>query len=209
MYQDGSYCSTWKFVFRYIASLITDNMIHLLIFIVLTFILILRPVISKSENKISSILTNRQSLKKASFLKPYNLLPNLILLMDLFEYLFQNTFGVHFLWTSGFVSWILGCCFWLLQTEFVSLLFISASTIFCLLAIYDISDLKLCEISALRKRKFSVTPYILIISISVLTMVAFNSLAIGLTMNTLLLLSLYDWKVIKKPKQKQDAISRG
>ena len=194
-----------------ICRLITDNMIHLLIFIALTFLLILRPVISKFENEISSVLTNFQLPIKVSSLKPHKLLSkllsSLIFLMNLFEYMYQNNFGVHFLWTTGFVSWIVGCGFWLLQADLVSLLFICASIIFCLVAIYDISDLKSCEISASRKSEFSVTPYILIVSISVLTMVAFNSFAIGLTANIVLLLFLYDWKVIKKLKRKQDVIS--
>jgi hypothetical protein len=121
--------------------------------------------------------------------------------------MFQNNFGVHFLWTSGFISWILGCCFWLLQADFVSLIFICVSIIFCLLAIYDTSGLKLYDVSALRKSELSFTPYVLIISISVLTMIAFNSLASGLTTNILLLFFLYNWKVHKKLKQNQDAIS--
>jgi hypothetical protein len=177
-------------------------MIHLLIFIFLTFLLTLLPVISKPEHKISSILTNLQSLKKASFLKPRNLLSNLIYLMNTFEYMLHNTFAVHILWTSGFISWILGCYTWLIQANLISLIFISISIIFSLSAIYDTYNLKLNDATSLKRSKLNFTPYLLIISISVLTMVAFNSLPAGLTTSVIMLLFLYDWKAFKKIKQK-------
>jgi len=182
-------------------------LIHLVIFIVLTFLLILLPVFSRPENKVASFLSNFKSSKKTWFLRPRNLLSSLIFLMNLFEYMFQNNFGVHFFWASGFISWILGCCFWVLQADVVSLIFVCVSIIFCLLAIYDVSGLKLYDVSSLRRCKPRFAHYVLIISISVLTMVAFNSLAIGLTTNILLLLLLYNWRVLKKPKEKQDARS--
>jgi hypothetical protein len=202
------YCCVWNFVFRCIVGSSNEiTLLHLLIFVFLTCLLLLLPVIPKPENKAASFLTNLQSLKKVSSLKPHNLLSTLIFLMNLFEYMFQNTFGVHFIWTAGFISWISGCCFWLLHADSASLLLICASIIFCLLAIYDTYKFKLCDVSALRRSKPSFTPYLLFISISVLTMVAFNSLAIGLTMNILFLLFLYNWRLLKKPKQKQDATS--
>ena len=94
-----------------------------------------------------------------------------------------------------------------MQADVVSLIFVCVSIIFCLLAIYDVSGLKLYDVSSLRRCKPRFTYYVLIISISVLTMVAFNSLAIGLTTNILLFLFLYNWRVFKKPKEKQDARS--
>jgi len=125
--------------------------------------------------------------------------------MRFFEYLFKNNFGVHFFWTSGFVSWILGCCFWVLSAEFFSLIFSVISIVLCLVAVYDSSNLEVHGVSALRNTRFSVTPYFLIVSISVSAMVAFNSVAIGLTAAILFLLFLYDWRVLRKTKKKQDA----
>jgi hypothetical protein len=178
-------------------------MIHLLIFIILTFILILFPYISVSKKKGLIFLRNFQLPKTVNFLKLQKVVPSLIYLMNLFEYMFQNSFGVHFFWTSSFISWILGCCFWVLQADFVSLSFILTSIIFCLLAIYDISDLNLNGFSNFRRAKLGFSVYILIISISVLAMVAFNSLAAGFTTNIMLLLFLYGWKVYEQTKEKQ------
>ena len=123
--------------------------------------------------------------------------------MNLFEYMFQNTIGVRFFWTSGFISWILGCYFWVLQAEFVSLVFIVTSIIFCLVANFATYDRNILEFSNLRLDTLGFSVYVLIISISVIAMIAFNSLAVGFTMNIVLLLFFYDWKVYKKTKEEQ------
>jgi hypothetical protein len=72
-----------------------------------------------------------------------------------------------------------------------------------LLAIYDISDLNLNGFSNFRRAKLGFSVYVLIISISVLAMVAFNSLAVGFTTNILLLLFVYNWRVFEKTNEKQ------
>jgi len=123
--------------------------------------------------------------------------------MNWFDYMFQNNLSVRFFWTSGFVSWILGCYFWVLQADFVSLVFIVTSIIFCLVANFATYNMNIIEFSNLRIDKLGFSVYVLIISISVVAMVAFNSLAVGFTMNILLLLFLYDWKVYEKTKEKQ------
>jgi hypothetical protein len=179
------------------------TVIHLLIFIFLSIFLISFPFISVPKKKGSGFLTNFQLAKKVNFFKLQNVVPSLIYIMNLFEYMFQNSFGVHFFWTSSFISWILGCCFWVLQADFVSLSFILISIIFCLLAIFDISDLNLHGFSNFRRAKLGFSVYVLIISISVLAMVAFNSLAVGFTTNILLLLFVYNWRVFEKTNEKQ------
>ena len=178
-------------------------LIHLLIFIILTFLLISFPVIYVPKKKGSIFLRNFQLPEKVNFLKPQKVVPSLICLMNLFEYIFQNNIGVQFFWTSGFMSWILGCCFWVLQADFVSLTFIVISIIGCLLAIFAVSDLNLNKFSNLRIAKLGFSIYVLIISISVVAMVAFNSLAVGLTTIILLRLFVYTWRVHEKTKEKQ------
>ena len=178
------------------------TLIHLLIFIILTFLLILFPVIFVPK-KGPIFLRNFHLPKTVNFLELQKIVPSLIYFMNLFEYMFQNSIGVHFFWTSGFISWILGCCFWVLQTDFVSFIFILISIIFCLVAIFAISDMNLTEFSTLRRAKLGFSLYVLIISISVLVMVVFNSLAGGFTTNILLLLFLFDWKVYKKSDKNQ------
>jgi hypothetical protein len=176
------------------------TLIHLLIFIILTFLLVLFPVISVPKKKGSIFLRNFQLPKIVNFLKIQKVVPSLIYLMNLFDYMLQNNIGVHFIWTSGFVSWILGCCFWVLQVDFVSFTFILTSIIFCLVAIFAISDMNIIEFSNLRIDKLGFSVYFLIISISVVAMVAFNSLAVGFTTNILLLLFLYVLREYKKTK---------
>jgi hypothetical protein len=176
------------------------TLIHLLIFIILTFLLVSFPVISVPKKKGSIFLRTSKLPKTANFLKIQKVVPSLIYLMNLFEYMFQNNIGVHFIWTSGFVSWILGCCFWVLQVDFVSFTFILTSIIFCLVAIFAISDMNIIEFSNLRIDKLGFSVYFLIISISVVAMVAFNSLAVGFTTNILLLLFLYVLREYKKTK---------
>lgn len=179
------------------------TLLHLLIFIILTFLLVSFPVISVPKKKGSIFLRNFQLPKTVNFLKIQKVVPSLIYLMNLFDYMLQNNIVVHFVWTSGFVSWILGCCFWVLQADFVSLTFILTSIIFCLVAIFAIYDMNIIEFSNLRKDKLGFSVYVLIISISVVAMVAFNSLAVGFVTNIVLLLFLYDLREYKKTKEKQ------
>jgi uncharacterized membrane protein len=138
--------------------------------------------------------------KKGKFLGFQKVVPSLTYFMNLFEYMLQNNFGVRFIWTAGFMSWILGCCFWVIDAEFVSLFFISASIVFCLLAILDTANIDLSELPTLRRAKLGPSVYVLIISISVIATVFFKSLAAGLTTNILLLLLLYNWRKYKKTK---------
>jgi len=175
-------------------------LIHLLIFILLTFLLNSFPVISAPKNNSSIFSRNFRLPKKVKFSGLQKVVPSLTYFMNLFEYMLQNNFGVRFLWTSGFISWILGCCFWVLEADFVSLFFISSSIVFCLLAILDTANLNLNELPTLRRAKLGPSVYVLIISISVVATVVSKSLAVGLTTNILLLLFLYNWRKCKKTK---------
>jgi hypothetical protein len=112
--------------------------------------------------------------------------------------MFQNSFCFQFYWTSGFISWILGCCFWILQADLISLNFILFSIVLCLLAGFDIFNLDLIRFSNFGRVKFGSSIYFFVISISVMIMVAFKSLADGLTANVVLLLFVYAWRVYKK-----------
>ena len=124
-------------------------------------------------------------------------------LMNLFEYMFQNHFGVRFIWTAGFMSWILGCCFWVSQVELVSLILTITSIVLCLLAIFATSDMDLNEFSNWKKTRLELSVYVSIISASVVTMIASKSLAVGFTMNILLFLLLYNWKEFKETKKQR------
>jgi len=175
------------------------TLIHLLIFIILTFLLIIFPYTTITKNKGSIFIRNFAFSKQDNFLKLQKVVPNLIYLMSVFEYLFKNNFGVHFLWTTGFISWIVGCYLWVLNVEF-SLVFISISIIFCLVALFDSFKTDLNEFLNLKKDDLGISVYILIIICSVLTMVIFNSLAVGITSSILFLLFFYDWKIYDKSK---------
>ena len=172
--------------------------IHLFIFIILTVLLILFPIISVTKKKGSSLIDNFQVNKKGNSVNLKKVGSRLLYCMNLFEYMFQNNFGVHFIWTLGVISWILGCCFWVIQADFASLIFISISIIFCLLAFFTMSDFKSNEYSDLKRAKIGFSVYFLIISISVVAMFTSKSFAVGITTNTLLLLFLFDWRVYKK-----------
>jgi len=173
-------------------------MIHLLIFIFLSILLTSFPFISTTKQKHNGFLTNFQSLRQINFFKLQKVVPNLIFLMNQFDYMIQSNIRVWFLWTGGFISWIFGCCFWVLQADIASLTFITTSIIFCLLAIVTISKRNIIEASNRKRVNLRLSVYVLIISMSVVTMVAFKSFAAGITMITLLLLFFYDWRVIKK-----------
>ena len=61
----------------------------------------------------------------------------------------------------------------------------------------------LTELSNLGRAKLGLSVYVLIISISVVAMVASESYAFGVTANIILLLSLYTWREFEKPENKQ------
>lgn len=155
------------------------------------------PSIVKNRKEKAVFLNNLSITNEGNFnLK--NLETGFTYFMSLFEYLFRNNFGVHFFWTAGFVSWILGCCLWVIRSEFFSLIFISISIILCLIALFDSSKISINEFYNFKVNNLRISSYILIIFISVLIMVGTNSIAIGLTSNILLLLFLHDFKVYKR-----------
>ena len=173
-------------------------MIHLFIFIILTVLLILFPIISVPKKKGSSVINYFQVSKEVNSVNFKKVGSHFLYFMNLFEDMFQNNFGVRFIWTSGFISWIMGCCFWVIQADFASLVFISISIIFCLLPFFTRSDFNSNEYSNLKRAKIGFSVYFLIISISVVAMFASKSFAVGITTNTLLLIFLFDWRMYKK-----------
>ena len=173
------------------------SLIQLFIFIILTFLLITFPTIARNRKE-KTVFLNNLSISKEYISNFQKLETGLIYFMGLFEYLFRNNFGVHFFWTTGFISWILGCCLWVLKTEIISLIFISISIILCLIALFDSSKISLNDVYNLKINELNASIYSIIISISVLIMVALNSIAIGLTTNILLMLILYDFKIYRR-----------
>ena len=175
------------------------SLIQLFIFIILTFLLLTFPALAKNRKEKAGFLNNLSISKEDNF-NFQKLKNNLTYFMRLFEYLFRNNFGVHFFWTTGFISWILGCCLWVLKTEIISLIFISISIILCLIALFDSSKISLNDVYNLKINELNASIYSIIISISVLTMIALNSIGIELTTNILLILILYDFKVYRRKK---------
>lgn len=155
------------------------------------------PSIAKNRKEKNAFLNDLSKSNKDNF-NLQKIETGFVYFMSLFEYLFRNNFGVHFFWTTGLISWILGCCLWVLKSEFISLIFISISIILCLLALFDSSKISLNDFYNLENNELSVSIYILIVFISVLIMIGTNSIAIGLTTNILLMLFMHDFKVYKR-----------
>lgn len=167
-----------------------------MIFIILTFLLMIFPSIAKNRKEKTAFLDGLGKSNEDNF-NLQKLESGFVYFMSFFEYLFRNNFGVHFFWTTGLISWILGCCLWVLKSEFISLVFISISIILCLIALFDSSKISLNDFYNLKINELSVSIYSLIVFISVLIMIATNSIAIGLTTNILLMLFMHDFKVYK------------
>ena len=159
------------------------------------------PAISANKKKTLSIQIGPQLLKKFMSLDLKKMVSNTIGLMNLFERMCEKSVVVHFLWIAGFISWILGCCYWVLEAEVLSLIFISGSIALGLVAIFDTFNHNLNESFDLRNGKLGFSVYVLPISISVLAMVATKSLAVGFTSNVLLLLLGYDLRTYNKNKE--------
>jgi hypothetical protein len=106
---------------------------------------------------------------------------------------------VLIIWSAGFISWILGCSFWVQQAEVLSMTFISSSIILCFLAIVVMPKTNLTEFPNLGKADLGLSVYVLFVSISVVIMVASKSYANGIITNILLLLSWYTWREYEKP----------
>lgn len=174
------------------------TLLHLFLFLVLSFLLVLLPVVSVPKNG-SILFREFKYAGKVSF-SIKKVFPSLVSLLKVFDYMFQNNFGVQFIWTSGFVSWALGCLLWVLEADFVSNAFVLASIFFCLVPIFTTSDLKLEEATQWSGAKFGFSVYFLVISLSVLFMVVSKSVADGVTALIILLVSLYSWREYKKTK---------
>ena len=177
-------------------------MLQLLIFIFLTFLLVLLPFCYNREEKASNLLRKFHLPKELNILYSHDLRTTIKFQLNILEFMLHKNFLVKMFWTSGFISWVIGCSLWVLNVDFFSSIFIFVSFIFCLIAICKVTNLNLHEASASKMFKPKFSLYILIISVSVLTMVVLKSVAIGLTTSILLMLLLYDWRLIKQSKVK-------
>lgn len=102
-------------------------------------------------------------------------------LMLSFVFLNKKSRLFQFCWTFGFLSWILGCYFWVINSEPVSSIFVIVSIIFCLLGLFKIRDFRKNKPDISSKENFDFGIYIVLIVISVLTMVLSKSIANGIT----------------------------
>jgi len=172
------------------------NLIQLFLFLILSFLLVLLPVVSVPKNG-SIFFREFKFAGKASF-SIKKVFPRFVSLLKVFDYMFQNNFGVHFIWTLGFGSWALGCLFWVLEVGFVSYIFIIVSILFCLVPFFTTSHLNLEEVVRLSGSKFGFSVYFLAISLSVLLMIAGKSVGDGVTALFILLISVYSWRKYSK-----------
>jgi len=113
------------------------NMLHLLLFILLTIILILFPYILGVDKEQLYPLLQLKLPKKVNFLELQKHITRILFQgLNMFKYLVQSDFRVWFLWTLSFILWILGCYSWILQAELVYTIFAYISILFCVLAIF-------------------------------------------------------------------------
>ena len=180
-----------------------------MIFAILSFLLVLIPF-GVFSRKSGSFFSRSFDFKKVvSFLKPQNIVSSLLYLLSVFDFMFKNSFGVHFLWTTGFVSWVLGCVFWVLQVDAVSLTFVLASVGFGLLAILSTFGLRINRSVNLAKDNSRISVGALFVSISVVAMVSFRSFAAGLTTIVLLCTAFYCWKLLFAETKQEQVHSSG
>lgn len=174
------------------------TLLHLLIFVFLSTVLIALPFISPHKKNISSL--RNYHLSPIKIFSPHNLIQiskNFAIILD---YFVNTNFSFQFIWSTGFISWILACSFWVLGSKSISLIFTLVSIVLCLLTFFGKPDLDINQLSTLKKNKIGPSVYIFIIAFSVLLMIFFNSLAIGLTSISLFFLFLFDWRFYKKTK---------
>lgn len=172
------------------------NLLHLLLFPILTFLLALLPLGFFSRSSFSFFSQKFGFQKLGNFLKPQNFISNFEYLMNLFAFMYHNSFGVHFLWATGFVSWFLGCSFAVLNVDSVSMTFTIAGVGLCLLAFLSINGVRI-DSSDLENFEVRYSVYVLLFSFSVVVMVLADSLAAGFTTLVLLGVFLFVWRMYK------------
>ena len=113
------------------------NMLHLLLFILLSIFLILFPCIFRVDKEHIYPLLQLKLPKKVNFLEFQKYIAKILFQgLNLFKDLVQSDFRAWFLWTQSFILWILGCYSWILQAELVYTIFAYISILFCVLAIF-------------------------------------------------------------------------
>ena len=172
-------------------------MIHLWLFPLLTILIIIFPIITKPKTKKDNLKDYFTVPKTNS--ESNNFFEKIHFLLSVFEYLFQNNFALRFFWSTGFISWIIGCLFWILNIEFFSSLLLAASIILCIVVLYDVAKLNIEYFSTLEVSQVGFSVYLLIFSVSILVMVSLNSLAAGITTNLVLLAFTPHLRMLKNP----------
>ena len=131
-------CSVWNVAFMVVFSCWwMRKMLFLLLFILFSIFLILSPSIFGINKEFIFPLLQLKLPKKVSFLETKKFIARLFSYgLDVFKYLVQSDFHVLFLWTKGFILWILGCYSWILQVEFSYTILTYSSILFCVLAIF-------------------------------------------------------------------------
>ena len=170
-------------------------MLHLIVFLFLSFLLILFTGVFFSKEKSRFFALNLRYKNKSRFKIFQDFIHSFRYLLSIFDLVLKNNFRIHFIWTMGFILWIFGCCFWVLRIEMFSLTLVSASIVFCLMAIFSTSNLEFNNANNLSKTGLNFSIYVLIISISVLTSILFNSLATGLSILIFLFIFSYSWNM--------------
>lgn len=113
------------------------KMLFLLLFILFSIFLILSPSIFGVNKEFIFPMLQLKVPKKVSFLELQELVARIFSYgSNVFKYLVQSDFHVLFLWTQGFILWILGCYSWILQVESSYIILTYISILFCVLAIF-------------------------------------------------------------------------
>jgi len=155
-------------------------LLHLTIFLILTLFVtaIFLDFFKKEQTRFAKDVKQKNYKNLFDLKKMSSFFEKLMLS---FVFLNKKSRLFQFCWTFGFLSWILGCYFWVINSEPVSSIFVIVSIIFCLLGLFKIRDFRKNKPDISSKENFDFGIYIVLIVISVLTMVLSKSIANGIT----------------------------
>ncbi len=167
-------------------------------FLLLSFVLVLLPFVSVPKK--GSILFREFKFNYEASFSIKKMFSMFVSFLKVFDYMLKNNFGVQFVWTSGFVSWILSCVFWVQEVNFLSSTFVFISILLCLVSIFGVSDFSLEEVPNWSEAKVGFSAYFVVISFSVLVMLVTKNVGDGVTTLFVLLISLYIERQHQKTK---------
>lgn len=156
------------------------------------------PVIKGSKENISKDFL-KFDLKKINLSSINTFIIKIKYHMNLLETLFENNDFVKIFWTSGFITWIIGSYFWVVKVYFPSSIFIGLSVVLSLISLFGTVIPRVATFS-LADRKLTTSPVILIMTFSVLIMIAFTSVGTGFTSSVILFPAFYTYKSIYHQK---------